>query len=499
MGKMISGLGVLRKAGNVLLHPVSIALALTLIIIWLFLPHYERYKIGVVEERQVLDNGAVIVYDDLDNNGYSDKIEFSSYPNGIHYVSILFEPNIFFQEWDLLGNDDFTMPVHFITGDREGDGIKELYVFTLKGDSVMLHGISKLFREEPEYASYFITRVGNGGDKMNTALITGEMDDLNDDGSREVIFAVNAGFQLKPRTVFAADLKNQVIMSSPNAGYHILDLRQADLSGDGKYEIIVNGYASQNYKTDTPVINDNRCWMIVLDRKLNYYFPPVAFSDTGYSTLFTWAVPNENGLSGLYSFYAPPLLTRKPAMFYRWDQNGKVLDSLTLPDQSFQKTTSCVLMYHGGKPYFGIGNKEGLFQVYDTAFHFFRQFLTPYTMSVHASFDIDGDQSAEDIVMDPMVKQLAIYNGGFDHPAVIRMGLEPDYVNIVSLKKVPGKSPLLFIISGNTTFLLSYSTDPRFYLRWGFYSAIFLSIYLFIIFIRRIQARQFAARWRGGT
>src|SRR5512138_1388760 len=110
-----------KKAGNFLLHPLSMSVILTLVISLAFLPRYGKYTAEIVEKKQYQVPG-VLMYDDLDGNGYSDRIVISNYPTGIGYITVSFEPSVFFQEWEFPGRFGFTGENYLLSGDYDGNG-----------------------------------------------------------------------------------------------------------------------------------------------------------------------------------------------------------------------------------------------------------------------------------------------------------------------------------------------------------------------------------------
>ena len=236
------------KASSIFLHPVFIALILSLAISFLFLPEYTKYTVQVTDQIKNFAGSEIFMYDDLDENGYSDRIQTAGYSNGTYCVTIMFEPGIFFQEWDVRGHFRFAKKTYLITGDYDGNSRKEMYLFSLSHDSILLHIISDLFSNEPVFQTRFITQVATINDSAHVEIARGEMEDMNGDGFKELIFGVNAGFSLYPRAVFSYDIKNDSLARSPEWGYFTGQITQADINGDGRREIMVNGYATTNFR-----------------------------------------------------------------------------------------------------------------------------------------------------------------------------------------------------------------------------------------------------------
>lgn len=166
---------------NFLFHPVILSLVITLIVIFL-LPRFPTYTATVTDRKQAPRTG-MMLYDDLDGNGYSDEIITSMYDNGQAAVTVTFQPSLFFQEWDIPGIFSFASDRYVMTGDCDQNGEKELYLFTIAGDSILLTVIDDLFSKAPLFTTRYIDTLGNGSEEPHLSIVPGSMEDLDQDGS----------------------------------------------------------------------------------------------------------------------------------------------------------------------------------------------------------------------------------------------------------------------------------------------------------------------------
>lgn len=151
--------------------------------------------------------------------------------------------------------------------DVNDDGLDELLAFTQAGDSIFLYMhdlrskqvlIKRQFvmKSEPPLkypGRYFTIRLGglielNGGDKG-------------------FVFAVSSGSSLQPRGVYVYSIQKRMIMRRLENYIYPGDLFFYDLSGDGKEEIILTGFATGAAHSPLPY-SDDRCWLFVLDQLL---------------------------------------------------------------------------------------------------------------------------------------------------------------------------------------------------------------------------------------
>ena len=128
------------------------------------------------------------------------------------------------------------------------------------------------------------------------------MDDLNGDGYKELIFGITTGFSIFPRNIYAYDIVHDTLISSPKSGFSFQEIRQQDINGDGKNEILLTGYSPGNTKSDYPY-NDSSCWLMVLDRKLDFLFKPIEFQGI-HGSLTPIKIPKRYSVFRLLCFKA---------------------------------------------------------------------------------------------------------------------------------------------------------------------------------------------------
>ena len=110
---------------KLLMHPVSLSLMVTVIIVLLFIPTPAKYKLQI-EDETTTHKTTLICYDDLDGNGFSDKICAQDYASENQVASLLiwYNPGLFFNEWDFPGSFSFGQKSFIKTGDYDNDGKK---------------------------------------------------------------------------------------------------------------------------------------------------------------------------------------------------------------------------------------------------------------------------------------------------------------------------------------------------------------------------------------
>jgi len=111
------------------------------------------------------------------------------------------------------------------------------------------------------------------------------------------------------------------------------------------------------------------------------------------------------------------------------------------------------------------------------------------------SIDIDLDHQKEIISVNVETLALTVLRSDLSHPASFQMPSKNFVHALFSVKRTPGKDPVLVMFNENTEYHFSYFINPLYYSRWGIYAGIFLSVYLFILLIRKIQRIQLEKRF----
>ena len=480
---------------SLITHPVFLSMAVTLAVILLFIPPAPKYSIHQID--QIYNTQVpVIFYDDLDGNGYSDRILVSNYirDRGFTALAIRLQPALFLQEWDFHGTfiNDGEQVIR--TGDFDGNGRKEVYLFTVSQDSVFLHIVSDFFNKTPVHASRFISVIKILNGKPDLRIITTELTDMNQDGFKDFVFAISCGFPVYPRKVFIYDIHNDsLITSTDKNGFCIQNLLVRDINGDKNKEIVLTGYAAQNVKDASEYpIHDLCCWLIVFDHNLSYLFPPVKFPYLGYSGIINISLPNNLGFFDLYSAYSPPQGSGKSTKLYRFGNNGEVQQSCSIPGIRYDQVVNLSFIMHKGVSQLIVQLSDGAILSFDpnltetNVFPEFRDLFFPYD-----TLDIDGDHQKEIISVNVKKQKLIILRADLSQPAYFQL---PDQEHwdggFFSLKKAYGKEPVLVMYNKNNELHFTYHVSMLYYTRWGIYLGIFLMVYLFTILIQKIQRIQ---------
>lgn len=482
------------KLLHLAVNPYLLALAASVIIILLLPMKFPKYKVVVNETGKSAVPG-IVVFDDIDGNGYSDRIWTGNNFIGNVFVGLRLNPDMGNEQWNFRGEYGFSIESYLITGDYDNNGTKEIYVFTISADSVYLHCIDYMASKLLIIKYRFISKIGLKDGKPNINFIPAEMEDMNEDGKKELIFGLNSGFGIYPRKVFAYDLVNDSLNSSPKSGYHITNILQEDIDGDGKNEIIPYGNASDNVHEPDYPYPDQSCWLMTLDRQLRFIFPPVEFPGI-YGNLIPFVIHNNEGLPEFCALINPPASAKPNTRLCKFDLNGKIIKEQIIPLESNWDIRIPIIFMKSKAEYIGIHTKNGFLLIYDCCIDKVKQRKMSYNFNGtdYERFDLDGDTVQEFIL--PLLEkdQIVITRSDFSHPVKFNLLLSGDRT-LFSLKHNGKNPPELAIDSGETLTLIEYGSNPLYYTRWLIYTGIYLGVLLFTLLVRNIQRIQLQRKY----
>ncbi len=474
----------------ILINPYILALVASLIIILLLPMDFPKYKIEIIDN-QVHQSNNFRIFDDLDNNGYSDEINLANNFIGSTGLSVRFNPHNIIEQWNFQGSNIFVSKENLIIGDFDNNLIKEIYGFTISNDSIFLNWVPNITGKEVKQR--FITKVRIKKGKCDPVNIPLEMDDLDGDGYKELLFGINTGFSVQPRNVFAYNIVSDSLKQSPKSAAAFIDIFQYDVTGDGLNEILLYTYSPENLHDTGYQYHDSSAWMMVLDRKLEYLFPPIEikgrwgtvmpiiFRNTGLQLIFGamhyWRDTNHIGMKMMLLDTIGNIIKEQVC--------DPVPPNATIKFfQTFSK--------RGDYAVISTGNE---IRIYDQFLDLDREIPLNQRISCQHQMDLDLDGSNE-ILLYATDNKLRIFRENMKHPAIIDISnMADEYNTAFSLVKVPGLLPLISIFSNNKWYLISYALNHMFYWRWAIYAAIYLSVLVFTLFVQKIQRIQLQSKY----
>ena len=467
------------KKANTLKYLVNkwvIAIILTIPILF-FIPIPKKYKpsVEIAEENTV---GEKSFYDDLNDDGNSEKIVIRAYTKLKNVPSIFVEENgKFLYEWITSGY----IPQYksSVSGDYNHDHLKEVYLITYAHDSVFLNGVVPFNKEvliNRKFLSCFSLYHGNNELNISDLLMT----DLTGDGFQELVVFIYSGFAYTNRKVIAYDIRNDSLIFSSKSGWGILwNLNLYDWDQDGLPEFTGSFPAWGNCTEPDYPYTDSIAWLMVYDNDLSYLFDPVPVGR--YSSeidLVPFRYTNTASLALLYKQNG----VHDSSFIALYTPVGDLIKKKYIHVTGQEKIFLFSDPYRNYRELYLLGSE--VWQL-DTSLHMTKKINLPYAFPV-TLLDVDGDGIKEYIVRNKIKRRWVIYRTGFKDPAEIDIPLStgPAWFSVVKSKTTP---PRLFLCTTPDNYIISYSRNFLYLLRWLVYPLIFLSLWLLVFIIARMQ------------
>jgi hypothetical protein len=465
--------------------PLFLAAIPSLLLLMLVPVRHERYSLDLKAGIQVRE-GYWHSFCDLDGDGNSEEIVAFDNENSSG-ITISRGSNIL-NQWNVYGSFSFSnRNTLYIPADCNADGVKEIYLFSLAGDSILLHCIP-----DPDISGFGLTNrlvdvAGPGIKAPDPLILAAEPEDLDGDGFPEVIFGISTGFSKHPRKVYAYNTVTDSLTASPDCGGFLLGILQHDLDGDGIREIIPYNYASGNIPVDEMKYHDQSAWLTILDRHLRFIFDPVE-------------------LGGSFTLAKPMVLTTErdtvtDLLVYRDEQDSMaVFFSFNLDGSITGRTTvmaspinSLMTVNRKNEPLYALLERHRGFVLIDKQRRIRRVIDFPGSPSF-TTRDIDLDGSPEIIIFSIETGRLYVYRAGFTRPAVADIGWGYIIEPVISILSQQDEWPEIFLQSGSRQAILEYRPNPLYYASFGFYPLVYGAFLAFVMLIRYTQRRTLMRR-----
>lgn len=456
------------------------------LIMMLFHPIGSEFKMEI-EPRS---NGSLkISYADLNSDSISECIEVGkSIP--YFYISVLSYEKRIYDQWNI--EDSLAPSVSEVfTGDFDHDGFREIYVFSYKKDSLFLNVNEILQPSGTRMDRIFITRVGYRNGQIAATVKSAGFYDENRDGKDELYFSITSYFQLGPRRMYYFDLANRKLKSSQSCGSILLNPQMEDVDGDRIPEIFGSTSASGNYNSNVP-FSDSSSWFMVFDDRLSFKFPPVQFRGFANS-LLPCAYKNDKFRGYVVSHTengTDTTVLRSGVMIYTRD--GKMVKYKRYKD--YTESRNCRLFVVRSTPSDRIFLLADKFFELNDSLEVIRTQNLPFSSPVIPfQADVNGDREAEFLLYSDNEEKVAVYSSN-----LLKLTEFEFHTLDVSWKFYPYYSKdheyKLFLTSGQESYFLKLKRNNYYFLSYALYPGVYLGIFFFILFIKRISAYQLKAR-----
>jgi len=472
---------------NIIASPFFLAIPVSILII-IFLPNpSSKYKIELVSKEVANKPNSRMKFYDLNGDGRDERIiAFHNLVKGEAAIKVMTNDGVNYDAWNFHGyfqksSDDI------FCGNLNNDEFKELYVFYHKDDSVFLGVIQPFPNKETLIQKKFITTVLKRNGKIDFGINLFREADLNGDGSKELVFIVNAGYSRQPRAVFAYDMLNDTITTSPSFGIFMSRLTITDLDNDSIPEIYCGSSTPANIPDSMDIdYDDYHSWFVGYDNKLKLLFKPIK-NDDYPSDVNICEFVSDNGKNYIAAAFVDK---GKKALTIKFFYSGdKVFSSKEFVDINYSRSGFKIIMHSivlYGKNYVLMGIRDNKFVLINEKLEIVSRGALPFVTHLKAVADIDKDGKDEFIFLSHE-NIMVIYGGNLGNPTIIETGILPFSMNTkeVGLKHNGSNQGEVFIRTDNFLYLYSYTPNRLYYLKYP----IWILLYAFVVFVLWLTQR----------
>jgi len=444
------------------------------------LPTPEKFMF--INERTFIAPKGVIDFCDLDGNGRSERIVYM--PDAALSNILVYLNYKMISRWTCKG---LVRMVHNTIGDFDSNGSSEIYVFSYFNDSIFLHILDPFGSEEKFLReSIFVDRCLPYKGQAVYSIVSCGFHDLNGDGFRELLFAVNAGHACQPRALYAYDTHEDSLYRSQPAGTGLQTLTAADLDNDGMVEFMGETAGGNSCRDDTDY-KDSTAWLMVFDNTLGFKFAPVAVGS--FSSVLTAQPCKPGRKSCLATLHKYSGAENMPSEVMLWDIDGNLLrhavikstaqvDDVCLICSDKQEGNRLFIIYPDGE----VNELDSNLSVISA------KKINGIRSGQPVKLDLDGDNRQEYLFPGARLDEIIVTDHGFR-----RLGK----VNIHDNRKILHASVLtsrdeenqLFIQCEDQAYYFSLQTNVLYYYRYAVMGFVCIIILLIVFFFQQMQFR----------
>ena len=479
-----------------LLHPVFIALILSLIII-LVMPGdlFTRYIITPEKSDLLRNNEKWIHVADLNNDGLSEWIILKENVRGQAALKLHRHNFEIIDQYDFDGRFHADPSNSFATGDWDGNGYSEIFLVTHKFDSVFLNSVEPFNPSGINKKCHFLTRIHIVDDTVDFTIENVNVVDLDRDDYKKVLCNINGGFSMLPRSLFAVDMKRNTVTASPFSGVKLGTPVLFDIAGDSCLEIIMCNTSVKNIHDSLDLgYSDYNAMFLAFNHRLEWLFEPVILK--GVYTSVNAAIIKNKGEAKIVLMHSTRKPGREPHTLYLFNSSGNKIRERELnpeglniyhlrPDRNARLHEHAILFGVNSGTFFRVDPDLTLHTVFDFG----------RSIRVFDQLDCDRDGIHEWVLSGNDLSTFTIYRQDFKHPVSYSMPTDPRGRSHFQVVK-SGQENHLLVINKEQWFVLKYEKNPLFFLKYLHWLLIYIIILLIVIGIQKAQSMRIQKKIR---
>lgn len=473
-------------------------------VIIVFIPDkFDKYQLDLIGKKKtpgyfLKPSGSMAYSRDINDDNKDEMIAVWNYHDRLCYL-VVNEKVQLYDQWNFSGEfiDKGGSQLYF--SDLDEDGKSETWGFTVRNDSLFLNAIEPFDKTSPfEVNLRFVTKLSREyHSKLDIKLNNGRFVDLNNDGKKEFVFLVKAGYNLFPRKIAVYyPYKDSLISRSLN-GMSASGLTFFDFNGNGNKEIILKSTSNNNIPDSLDVrYPDDRTWLMVFSHDLNrFLFPPRSYSHEFGKLIPLSHIHDSKRLLALLSYSSSAgadsnyiqVLDKHGMQNYYLDLNtitNKDVSNLLKKDIGGKDRMLCF----GETRIHLLTNDFKHEKTYDLDFIFGLMYNQRKSNSKEYLSDLNQNGSEEMIFSDKTKNSVHVISDNLEHTTSYPLNND----KLVHLFPVELKTQQIQIwgIGEKYIYKFNYGFNPLYYWQYAIYLGIFGGVLLFILAIQKLHEQQ---------
>ena len=385
-------------------HPLPVSILLSSLLIIFIIPDIPGYRFHLLETIPTPSLNSRF-FSDLDRDGNSEEIKVNFREPLLEIV--VSKGPVFINQYNLRSqplNEEY-----LCTGDSNGDGLEEIFVLTLRRDSILLNIIDPLghggliLKDRLVYVNDTIHY------ELDIPAVTmSDVVSFGEGGRASFLFSISTGYSKLPRKLFRYDPEGDHLTSSPLMGSAIYDPVVFDLDSDSVPEILIQTSATGNFPASFPY-SDQSSWLMVMNSDLEFRFEPVELrGHPAYFHVMPIRIGDETFLVACHDSYGMNSSGPEILLFDTW---GNPLASKQLAHQGGENYFITVIQERQGPRIHLLSAVEGTVTVLDSELQVqkVRKTRQLYRAIPIMAVDIDRDDQREYLCLSKVGGALVIF------------------------------------------------------------------------------------------
>ena len=466
--------------------------------------YFSKYTLRVISKKSVPNNTG-IYYEDIDHDGIVEMIRYDRIDK-IGRVFQIERRESFLDNFNLEVGE-YAISFNLSSADNNNNDLKEFYFVSANDHVAYLNILEFNEQSSPQLIKRKIV--------LDSVSVYNHLPDVSNNfidftPDQKVVLGLQAGYSIQPRRLYLYDIKNDTLIKGPETSIATMELKVVNFDSEN-YFLPLDAYASGNtvsintletyakskdkdtlaifgkYQDKAYRYGDFASYTLLYNSKLEFEFPPVEYF--GWTT---WA--NSDAVlidKKLYIF----TLVRKSKdstsdqVLNMIDLKGKVVNSKTLSDGKWSlldnTETDKIYLIQGPK-----------IRIMDVHLDLIREVDFEVNQSVLGFKDLNGDGRQEFITIHN--NSMNVYQPDLKSKTSAELNIcnadMQSYSIFETFKK--GDETFINLEIGETSFVLQYQYNTKYYLKYLFYILLFGGLYFILWGILKLNSKRLQAENR---